>query len=87
MRSRGATDIGSWNRPVAGRTILLLELVAVSPLRLETVAEQLRRRGALAVHACGVDVVGGDAGAGLDSFQRLKAVTTPRAPSFVSDAA
>jgi hypothetical protein len=73
VRSRGATEIAAWNTPVAGRKILLVSIAAVSALGLQTAAEQLRRRGAVEVHACAVDVPGADQAEGFDSFQVLDA--------------
>jgi hypothetical protein len=87
LHSRGAVDVAASNTPVAGRQVVLVGLVAVSPIVFEAVGEVLRRRGATAVHACAVDVVGLDRAAALDSHRTLRAGTDPSALSLVGDAA
>jgi hypothetical protein len=56
---------------VDGRTILLFAVAGVTPLSLTLAAEQLRRRGAGDVHACGVAITGIAAADGIDSFRAL----------------
>src|SRR5438874_13801832 len=57
-RARGRIDIGLWNETVEARTVLLFAVAGVTPLSLMLVGEQLRRRGAAEVHACGVAITG-----------------------------
>jgi len=71
LRSRGRVEVGTWNMRVAGQRFLLLTLAAVSPLEIELAAEQLRRRGATEVHACGVRVARGEEARGVDSYRTL----------------
>ena len=72
-RARGAMSVAAWNTPVQGRRLLLLTVAAVSPLGLTSTAEQLRARGAIEIHACGLDVVDGDYAISIDSFCLLSA--------------
>lgn len=69
--ARGRIDVGLWNAPVVGRTVLVFAVAGVTPLSLTLTAEQLRRRGAADLHACGIAIPGVDAAAGLDSFRSL----------------
>ena len=85
VRSHGTVDVATWNSAVAGRRILLLGGSAVTPLGLQTTAEQLRRRGAAEVHACAVDVPGAKDARGFDSFQSLR-VTASRPSMSIADA-
>lgn len=86
VRSRGGVDVAAWNAPVAGRRLLLLALVAASPLGLQTVADQLRRRGAAEVHACAIDIAGAEASS-FDSFHGIVQSSARRQLSVVGDAA
>jgi hypothetical protein len=70
-RARGRVDVGLWNAPVEGRTVLLFAVAGVTPLSLTITAEQLRRRGAAEVHACGIAITGVAATGGIDSFRSL----------------
>jgi hypothetical protein len=70
-RAQGCIDIGLWNAPVDRRTILLFAVAGVTPLSLTLTAEQLRRRGAGDVHACGIAITGVAAADGIDSFRSL----------------
>lgn len=71
IRARGQVDIGLWNASVAGRTILLFGVAAVSPLSLALTAQQLRQRHAADVHACGIAISGATTPDGVDSFRSL----------------
>ena len=86
-RARGAIDVGAWNTPVQGRRLLLVAVAAVSPLGLEAAAEQLRIRGAVEVHACGVDVGDGERAVGLDSYQQSGSARPGRSLNLLGDAA
>ena len=77
-RARGRIDVGVWNAPVDGRTILLFAVAGVTPLSLTLTAEQLRRRGAGDVHACGIAITGVAAADGIDSFRSLGEQTDSR---------
>jgi hypothetical protein len=70
-RAQGRIDVGLWNAPVDGRAILLFAVAGVTPLSLTLTAEQLRRRGAGGVHACGIAITGVAAADGIDSFRSL----------------
>jgi hypothetical protein len=70
-RARGRVEVGLWNAPVDGRTILLFAVAGVTPLSLTLTAEQLRRRGAGDVHACGIAITGVASADGIESFQSL----------------
>src|SRR4051812_18941407 len=70
-RARGRIEVGLWNEAVEARTVLLFAVAGVTPLSLMLVGEQLRRRGAAEVHACGVAITGAADSDGLDSFQSL----------------
>jgi len=70
-RARGRLDVGLWNAPVVGRTMLVFAVAGVTPLSLTLTAEQLRRRGAGDVHACGISITGVGPAAGIDSFRSL----------------
>lgn len=71
VRARGRLDVGLWNAPVVGRTVLVFAVAGVTPLSLTLTAEQLRRRGAGGVHACGIAITGVAAAAGINSFRSL----------------
>ena len=77
-RARGRIDVGVWNAPVDGRAILLFAVAGVTPLSLTLTAEQLRRRGAGDVHACGIAITGVAAADGIDSFRSLGEQTDSR---------
>jgi hypothetical protein len=81
-RARGRIDVGLWNAPVAGRTVLVFGVAGVTPLSLTLTAEQLRRRGAGEIHACGIAISGVAEAAGIDSFRSLSEL-----PDAVSAAA
>jgi hypothetical protein len=83
----GAVKVGAWNAPVQGCRLLLVQVAAVSPLELESAADQLRMRGALEVHACGVDVRDSHVAVGLDSYERLTLARPRRSVAVVGDAA
>jgi hypothetical protein len=70
-RARGELDVGLWNATVVGRTVLLFAVAGVTPLSLILAAEQLRRRGACEVHACGVAISGAAEADCIDSFRPL----------------
>jgi hypothetical protein len=70
-RARGRIDVGLWNAPVDGRTILLFAVAGVTPLSLTLTAEHLRRRGGGDVHACGIAITGVAATEGIESFRSL----------------
>ena len=70
-RARGRIEVGLWNAPVDGRTILLFAVAGVTPLSLTLTAEQLRRRGAGDVHACGIAITGVASADGIESFRSL----------------
>jgi hypothetical protein len=70
-RARGRINLGLWNAPVEGRTVLLFAVAGVTPLSLVLVAEQLRNRGAGEVHACGVAITGAAEADGIASFRPL----------------
>jgi len=76
-RARGRIDVGLWNAPVEGRTILLFAVAGVTALSLTLTAEQLRRRGAGDVHACGIAITGVAALEGIDSFRSLAEELAP----------
>lgn len=86
-RSHGTIDVAAWNTPVQGRCLLLFSVAAVSPIGLQVTAEQLRRRGATEVHACGVEVRGGDRAARLDSYHQLRLPRRRRSVALIGDAA
>ena len=67
----GRIDVGLWNASVEGRAVLLFAVAGVTPLSLMLVAEQLRGRGAGAVHACGVTITRAVEADGIDSFRPL----------------
>jgi hypothetical protein len=71
VRARGQVDVGRWNASVADRTILLFAVAAVSPLSLTLTAEQLRRRHAVDIHACGIAITGAATAEGIKSFKSL----------------
>jgi hypothetical protein len=70
-RARGRIDVGLWNAAVIGRTVLVFAVASVTPLSLTLTAEQLRRRDAGAVHACGIAITGVTAAVGINSFRSL----------------
>jgi len=70
-RARGCIDVGLWNAPVDGRTILLFAVAGVTPLSLTLAAEQLRRRGGGDIHACGIAITGVATTEGIESFRSL----------------
>lgn len=70
-RAKGRIDVGLWNAPIDGRTVLLFAVAGVTPLSLTLVAQQLRRRGAGDIHACGIAIAGGDTADSVDSFRSL----------------
>lgn len=70
-RGRGRVEVGLWNAPVAGRAILLFAVAGVTPLSLVIAAQQLRRRGAADVHACGIAISGAAGADGITSFRML----------------
>jgi hypothetical protein len=86
IRGQGRVEVGTWNMSVQGRRLLLLTLAAVSPIEIELAAEQLRRRGASEVHACGVRVTRGEQARGVDSYRALT-LRPRRALRAVGDAA
>jgi hypothetical protein len=86
--SRGEIEVGAWNSPVEGRRVLVVVVAGVSALSLDGAAAQLRRRGALEVHGCGVAVNGADELDSLDTYTRLEiGARTPSALALVDDAA
>lgn len=70
-RSGGRIDVGLWNASVNGRTILLFAVAGATPLSLILTAQQLRRRGAREVHACGVAIIRAAEADGIDSFRPM----------------
>ena len=75
-RSHGHVEIGLWNAPVLGRTILLFAVAGVSPLSFSVTAEHVRRRGAANVHGCGIAIEGEATAEGLNSFRPLDPTPT-----------
>jgi hypothetical protein len=71
-RTRGAVAVGAWNTPVEGRRVLLFAVAALTPLALDTTAQQLRSRGAAEVHACAVYLDGVSTPGALDSCLELE---------------
>lgn len=86
-RGRGSTDVGTWNSPVQGRRVLLFGVAAISLLELESAAGQLRSRGAIEVHACGLEISDQARSNGLDSYQDLCSARLGTRLALVDDAA
>ena len=71
MASKGDVEMATWNSEVEGRRVLVILVAGVSTLSLEGAIAQLRRRGAIEVHGCGVAVAGASELDALDSYTEL----------------
>jgi hypothetical protein len=85
-RTRGAVAVGTWNMPVEGQRVLLFAVAAVTPLDVEAAADRLRRRGAVEVHACAVQICTTGAGEILESFTELGTTQTSRSLALLGAA-
>jgi hypothetical protein len=70
-RARGLVDVGLWNASIEGRTVLVFAVAGVTPLSVMLAAEQLRRRGAGDVQACGVAISGLAEAEGIHLFRLI----------------
>lgn len=61
LLSRGELRPYNWSTDVRGQDVLLVTVVAVTPLALLLDAERAKKLGAATIHACGVDVQGTEA--------------------------
>jgi hypothetical protein len=87
LASKGEVETGTWNSEVDGRRVLVILVAGVSTLSLEAAVAQLRRRGALEVHGCGVTVDGAAELDALDSYTRLSIEPLGSALALLGDAA
>lgn len=61
LLSRGELRPYNWSTDVRGQNVLLVTVVAVTPLALLVDAERAKKLGAATIYACGVDVQGTEA--------------------------
>jgi hypothetical protein len=87
LLSQGEVETGTWNSEVEGRLVLAILVAGVSTLSLEAAVAQLRRRGALEVHGCGVTVEGAAELEALDSYTELCLERSGSGLAFLDDAA
>lgn len=85
--SKGKVETGTWNSEVDRRRVLVILVAGVSTLSLEAAIGQLRRRGALEVHGCGVAVEGAAELDALDSYTELSVDRLDSGIALLGDAA
>lgn len=87
VASKGDVELATWNSEVAGRRVLVILVAGVSTLSLEGAIAQLRRRGAIEVHGCGVAVAGATGLDALDSYTELTIGALDSGLALLGDAA
>ncbi len=71
LLAEGDLTVGAWNSRLDGERVVLFAVAGTTPLSLAAAATQVRSMGAAEVHACGVDVVGGEDSDAWESFAKL----------------